>query len=120
MLKHAVDVDALLDGVEAHEGFGTEGQGNGHEAQARAAASDPANDIYAFTEGLVRESRQDLTDAVIVQGKAMQNRIAAAGSVQPTGNWSGKWWESDTTASKGNKYHFLNQTQHLNLVPNNE
>ncbi len=58
------DVDEFLAGILRHEGPGTGGQPNGHQARNEMAAASQGQDPYVEAERLVRDSPGDLSDAV--------------------------------------------------------
>lgn len=59
-LCQVVSLQPLYDGIHRHEGFGTSGQLNGHEARRRLGAANPANYPAAAVEGIVGSDSANL------------------------------------------------------------
>jgi hypothetical protein len=96
----SINIDAMISGILAHEGFGTGGMENGHEAQAWAEASKAENDILGLAEGAVRGTQIQLVWRLEDLLEDPADRIHDAGAIEPTGNWSGQVWAWDTSSSE--------------------
>lgn len=94
------DANGYIEGVRAHEGYGTTGH-NGHFSAAYDAMVDPLNDPFIFLDGEV--SRSGLSMSSFLENVRTRFRlrareadtatldIARGGSIV-TGNWSGTYW----------------------------
>lgn len=92
--KKGNDWQAMLDGVERHEGMGTSGQKNGHEAQTQLSAGQPQHDPFAFVEPLVTRSDSALVTKIRNHMRVIDVEINNAGADHSVvqGNWCGKAW----------------------------
>jgi len=81
-------------GIWAHEGMGTGAANNGHEAQGRIAASDPANDLYQILEGVWATSEAEMRTSVGNTVYPIESRITnqAASHQFVNNNWCGSVW----------------------------
>jgi hypothetical protein len=94
------DPNGYIEGVRAHEGYGTTGH-NGHFSAAYDAASEPNNDPLILFDETV--GRPEMTigafisrtrDAFYVRSDYVEiaTRDAARGGTRVAGNWTGTYW----------------------------
>jgi hypothetical protein len=86
------DFISMVRAIWRHEGFGTGGQKNGHEAQAREALKDW--NIRAAVEGWVRTTEEQLRNTVrdYLSDAQFNVQFRAGDHSIVTGNWQGYGW----------------------------
>lgn len=91
----------LYNGIWAHEGMGTGTANNGHEAQTRLAASDPANNLYKLVENVSAATEGDLRRGVTAIVWDVDQRLSAqsASHTYVKDNWCGSVWMWSNTSN---------------------
>jgi hypothetical protein len=87
------NLTGFLTGILNHEGFGTDDQKNGHEAQRRLAAVLPVNDPRAAVESIVASTLDLLVLHVGTTADQVDVRLSQAGDAEHSvvhSNWCGQ------------------------------
>ena len=79
----------LVNGILAHEGFGTP-TSDGHQTQWHATAGAPGHNPKAAVESLIDSSQATVADRVVVVVNNMNTLYNTGG--EPTGNFNSTWW----------------------------
>jgi len=96
-----VGLTPFIDGLWAHEGFGTSNN-NGHEAQGRLAAADPANNVHRLVEGAFGASESDVRYNAADEAFQASRRMAIVSSSHAfvKDNWCGSLWRFNTATNR--------------------
>lgn len=96
----SVNVASFLNGLWAHEGFGVSNN-SGHEAQARLAAADPANNVYRLVERVFATNEIDVKFFAGNEAYQASQRISNVASSHNVvkNNWCGSVWRFSTSSN---------------------